>query len=221
MRSHPTYVSFERRWQLPVYFQLRWKEIVGKLEDTLNTAPRISTGTPLHSAEVHSYPHVDIVLDVDAQQGSPQAQGVIEAVRTCWQEDVYLDELGHRFWRLTLQIIFRYKNWLDDALPQREAPPQVAAAIRDEKVSNQDLCMGQRSQYDLFQASLGTNRSGSAAPGLPEPAEVTTTSDEARLTQLVILFTDIRIAVSRVMGLWSSEIGVVLPELDERESLQG
>ena len=47
MRSHPTYVAFERRWQLPVYFQLRWKEIVGKLEDNLNTAPRISTGTPL------------------------------------------------------------------------------------------------------------------------------------------------------------------------------
>jgi hypothetical protein len=158
---------------------------------------------------------------VDVQQGSPQAQGVIEAVRTCWREDVYLDELGHRFWRLTLQIICRYKNWLDDALPQREAPPQVAAAIREEKVSNQDLGMGQRSQYQIFQASLGANRSGSAVPGLPEPAEMTTTSDEVRLTQLVILFTDIRITVSRVMGLWSSEIGVLLPELDERETLKG
>ena len=29
------FTSFERRWQLPVYFQLRWKEIVTKLEDTL------------------------------------------------------------------------------------------------------------------------------------------------------------------------------------------
>lgn len=158
---------------------------------------------------------------MDAQQGSPQAQGVIEAVRTCWREDVYLDELGHRFWRLTLQIICRYKNWLDDALPQREAPPQVAAAIREEKVSDQDLGMGQRSQYHSFQASLGATRSGPATPGLPEPAEMTTTSDDARLTQLVILFTDIRIVVSRIMGLWSSEIGVLLPELDERDSLKG
>ena len=145
MRSHPTYIAFERRWQLPVYFQLRWKEIVGKLEDTLNMAPRISTGTPPYSAEVYSNPHVDALSDVDAQRGSPQAQGVIEAVCTCWQEDVYLDELGHRFWRLTLQIICRYKNWLDDSLPQREAPPQVAAAIREEKVSNHDVGMGQRS----------------------------------------------------------------------------
>ncbi len=221
MRSHPSYVAFERRWQLSVYFQLRWKEIVGRLEDTLITAPRISTGTSPYSADVCNYSHVDALSDVDAQQGSPQAQGVIEAVRTCWREDVYLDELGHRFWRLTLQIICRYKNWLDDALPQREAPPQVAAAIREEKVSNQDLGMGQRSQYHFFQASLGATRSVSAGPGLPETSEVTTTSDEARLTQLVILFTDIRITVSQIMGLWLSDIGVLLPELDERDSLKG
>lgn len=36
MRSHPVYIAFGRRWQLPVYFQLRWKEIVGKLEDSLS-----------------------------------------------------------------------------------------------------------------------------------------------------------------------------------------
>src|SRR6266511_3375120 len=36
MRNHPVYASFERRWQLPVYFQLRWKEIIGAMEDTLS-----------------------------------------------------------------------------------------------------------------------------------------------------------------------------------------
>lgn len=35
MRAHPIYISFEKRWQLPVYFQLRWKEIVTKLEESL------------------------------------------------------------------------------------------------------------------------------------------------------------------------------------------
>ena len=44
MRSHPIYGAFERRWQLPVYFQLRWKEIVTKLEEALtsNTLVRVS-----------------------------------------------------------------------------------------------------------------------------------------------------------------------------------
>lgn len=35
MRSHPIFVSFNKRWQLPIYFQLRWKDTVGKLEDIL------------------------------------------------------------------------------------------------------------------------------------------------------------------------------------------
>jgi hypothetical protein len=45
MRSHSVYTAFERRWQLPVYFQLRWKEIVSKLEDALAvTSIEPSTG---------------------------------------------------------------------------------------------------------------------------------------------------------------------------------
>jgi hypothetical protein len=45
MRAHPTFLAFERRWQLPVYFQLRWKEIVGSLEDVLSAA-RLEPITP-------------------------------------------------------------------------------------------------------------------------------------------------------------------------------
>lgn len=40
MRNHPTYKAFEKRWQLPVYFQLRWKEIVTELEESLAAAER-------------------------------------------------------------------------------------------------------------------------------------------------------------------------------------
>ncbi len=38
MVAHPTFLAFERRWQLPVYFQLRWKDIVTRLEDSLSTS---------------------------------------------------------------------------------------------------------------------------------------------------------------------------------------
>ena len=37
LRSHPLFVSFDRRWQLPVYFQMRWKEIITKAEDILSS----------------------------------------------------------------------------------------------------------------------------------------------------------------------------------------
>ena len=35
MVKHPVFTAIERRWQLPVYFQLRWKEIVAPLEEVL------------------------------------------------------------------------------------------------------------------------------------------------------------------------------------------
>lgn len=38
MTAHPVYLAFERRWQLPVYFQLRWQEIVTRLEEALSTS---------------------------------------------------------------------------------------------------------------------------------------------------------------------------------------
>jgi conserved oligomeric Golgi complex subunit 2 len=38
MAVHPTFLAFERRWQLPVYFQLRWKDIVTRIEDSLSTS---------------------------------------------------------------------------------------------------------------------------------------------------------------------------------------
>jgi hypothetical protein len=38
MATHPSFLAFERRWQLPVYFQLRWKDIVTRLEDSLSTS---------------------------------------------------------------------------------------------------------------------------------------------------------------------------------------
>lgn len=69
---------------------------------------------------------------------------------------------------------------------------------------------------------MGAGRSGSATPSAPAQGEHTeATSDEARLTQLAILFTDIRTTVSRVMELWSSEISVLLPEPEEHLSLKG
>lgn len=36
MRDHDLYHNFDRRWQLPVYFQLRWKEIIVDVEEAFS-----------------------------------------------------------------------------------------------------------------------------------------------------------------------------------------
>lgn len=87
MRMHNIYTSFERRWQLPVYFQMRWKEIVTKLEEAL----------------------VSLTIDPSSKAGdvrflSLQAAATWTALSTGWTPEVYIRELSHRFWRLTLQV---------------------------------------------------------------------------------------------------------------------
>lgn len=60
MRAHPVYSMFEKRWQLPVYFQMRWKEIVSKVEDALalpvepSGKPPGGYNHPAHNNHSHS-----------------------------------------------------------------------------------------------------------------------------------------------------------------------
>lgn len=102
IRAHPTYTAYQRRWQLPVYFQLRWKEITGKLEEALSVAaPSYVKGRfKLPSLQPHDCldqkmnPHSFFTL---------QAVSVANAAEACWSDNVYLADLGHKFWKLTLQ----------------------------------------------------------------------------------------------------------------------
>ncbi|WWD19735.1 hypothetical protein CI109_104199 [Kwoniella shandongensis] len=115
MRSSPFYESFERRWQLPVYFQLRWKEVVGSLEASLASSAAVGD---------------------DGKDGWAlgQSSAVWKALETCWSEEVYIPELAPRFWRLSLQIIARYgthlKSLMDNYNIGEEDTSQEDAALK-------------------------------------------------------------------------------------------
>ena len=87
MRSTEAYITFERRWQLPVYFQLRWKEIVKELED----------GLVIGQAGIASERGRD-------GYALPQTAATLTAFKNCWLPEVYIPELSFRFWRLALQV---------------------------------------------------------------------------------------------------------------------
>ncbi|CCL98683.1 uncharacterized protein FIBRA_00685 [Fibroporia radiculosa] len=185
MRAHPVFATFERRWQLPVYFQLRWKEIVTKLEDALSvTILERSTNKMLG-------PFVTV-----------QAAAVWEAINTCWSAQVFIPELGHRYWKFTLQLLSRYKTWLDASLPQFEAPPKIAAAVAAEKYST----------IPGSPASL----SRAATPSLPTEAASAeaTAADELLLQQFSTAIIDIRALEAQMIKLWREELSMMLPELD-------
>ncbi|KAI0688177.1 COG complex component [Cytidiella melzeri] len=187
MRSHPVYAAFERRWQLPVYFQLRWKEIVGKLEEKLAV-------TKLErSTSKETEPFV-------TRQGS----AVWTAISSCWSAEIYIPELSHRFWKLTLQLISRYHSWLDSNIPLSEPSSRFPSAISMDKITS---------------SPTGFNRSGT-----PSNLQVETSSpdsiaaDEATLVQLAIAITDIIAMDVQVLKLWREELSLMLPDVSETDN---
>ncbi|KDQ57488.1 hypothetical protein JAAARDRAFT_177682 [Jaapia argillacea MUCL 33604] len=181
MRSHPLFTSFERRWQLPVYFQLRWKKIVMDLEEALVVTKIEHVGSNKDRA-----PFV-----------TPQAAAVWQAVTTCWSAEVYIPDLGFRFWKFTLQLLSRYKTWLLGSLPPIEPLPKSQPLER------------------AVSGSPAITRSVTPIPPPSETASVESiAADDALIRVLAVAITDILAMESQVRKLWREEVSMMLPDTD-------
>ncbi|KDR75857.1 hypothetical protein GALMADRAFT_248589 [Galerina marginata CBS 339.88] len=176
LRRHPTYTAFERRWQLPVYFQLRWKELVGTLEEMLSVV------------------RLEPISPKDGSFATPQASASWIAISACWSSDIYIPELSHRFWRLTLQILGRYKAWID------------------ENISLGDALSRER--------TLTTPSRGTTGPTLEPPSAETVAADDALLRQYAAALIDIRLMETNTITLWRQVIDMMMPETSSEEDLQ-
>ncbi|CAE6539818.1 unnamed protein product [Rhizoctonia solani] len=162
LRAHPLTSTFSRRWQLPVYFQLRWKDIVGKCEGVLGSGAG------------------------DKQEfTTPQANAIYAGIKTCWSTQVYIPELGHRFWRLTLQAS-TLVTWMDASLPLKDA-----SAVQPDRVT--------------------TLAAPGARPATPDPLE-RNNADDASLSTLGCTLSDLRLLQQKVQALWIDVIQVLLPD---------
>ncbi|TCD60067.1 hypothetical protein EIP91_010785 [Steccherinum ochraceum] len=188
MRSHPVYSSFDRRWQLPVYFQLRWKEIVTKLEEVLVLTKLERNATKANAPFV-----------------TTQGAAVWDAVATCWSAQVYIPELGFRFWRLNLQILSRYKTWLDASLPALDASSKQGLQV-------------------LPIPGTPPTAGRAVTPNLPTEAASaeSVAADELLITQLATAMTDIKALESQMWKIWREELGIMLPRgSDDAEGEEG
>ncbi|XP_077522475.1 conserved oligomeric Golgi complex subunit 2 [Amblyomma americanum] len=91
LRAQPCYVRFLSKWNLAIYFQIRFQEIAAQLETALIQPSQRSKGD-----EFFLLCH----------------EMLWSALRHCWDEDVFLPPLSHRFWKLTLQLLARHRGWL-------------------------------------------------------------------------------------------------------------
>lgn len=102
LRVHPSYTSFHNKWNLPVYFQLRYKEIAGQLENAISDGLEAAPAGSSYNLQVSEVLWACLVK--------------------CWSDKVYLSPLAHRFWKLTLQLYSRYAKFLDEVLTKTPTP---------------------------------------------------------------------------------------------------
>ena len=91
--ASPAYAAFERRWNLAIYFQLRFQDLRTEFEEALTAssggAPRESDDAPLRATTQ-----------------------LTASLQRCWSADVLLRPLVPRFFKLSLQFVARYEHWL-------------------------------------------------------------------------------------------------------------
>ncbi|EEC09485.1 conserved oligomeric golgi complex subunit, putative [Ixodes scapularis] len=90
-RQQESYRRFLAKWNLAIYFQLRFQEIASQLEVALSEPGKLSSEGPFRLS-CH--------------------QCLWAQLERCWHPEVFVTPLAHRFWKLTLQLLARHRHWL-------------------------------------------------------------------------------------------------------------
>ena len=94
-KKSKTYLEFSSRWDLVVYYQIRFQEISSRIEHILVNKP------------------FTLIEDKNLLYKTLITLTIFQSIDHCWQTNIFLETLSHQFWKLTLQCIIRYSTWID------------------------------------------------------------------------------------------------------------
>ncbi|OAD54822.1 Conserved oligomeric Golgi complex subunit 2 [Eufriesea mexicana] len=106
LKENSQYKNFLKKWNLPVYFQIRFQEIASKIE-TILTEPISPTSV---RGTLESLVQNDFSLCT--------TYVIWENLQKIWDNDMYLYQLFHKFWKFSLQICARYQIWTQTVLKE-------------------------------------------------------------------------------------------------------
>ncbi|KAH9042843.1 hypothetical protein EDB84DRAFT_1559342 [Lactarius hengduanensis] len=121
---------------------------------------------------------------------------VWSAMTTCWDRNVFVPQLAHRFWKFML-VLSRYRTWIENSLPAYlSGPPKPlpSAASYDWRDNKEHFTC-----IDTCYAGAGRG----------EPSESTST-DDALLRQCVAVIADAKSLQSHTWVLWRDEVSPML-----------
>lgn len=203
LRADAVYQNFKKRWQLPVYFQMRYREIVTGLENTLNSQSN-SVHASLQNLSSASQKRLLPILHVTKR--------TLEAFEAPWSDLWHIRDLSHREWRLSLQILSRYRSWM-----QEEVPSDILPAHRRVVDASRSSAMGgsSRSSFELQQQQRFNTPSNPASPQRSStPTAIDVDHENHTIMVCTALASDIAFFESEVRGIFERSI---LAKLKEQE----
>eukprot|EP00111_Clytia_hemisphaerica_P003375 TCONS_00009640-protein len=141
LRSHPGYHSFMVKWSLPVYFQIRFQDIGGEIEMSVDR-PNEKSPEDLFMTNI--------------------VGTCWNSIKRCWCDEVYIAPLKGRFWKLTLQISNRLCIFLKNISEKKDEKERIT-------IENMTSLLGDSSYFskkfgDYFKESIVSKLNDSASP---------------------------------------------------------
>ncbi|KAG0729859.1 Conserved oligomeric Golgi complex subunit 2 [Chionoecetes opilio] len=164
-REMEEYQTFMQLWNLPVYFQIRYQEIGLAVESSL-----IHNGDGLTPSTSTSAPPTALVSTSSSTRFHfASTRTVWEACVRCFSREVFLLPLLHRFWKLLLLVLARYRTWVT----------ATTAKLKESSLTSQP--------QSKFEVPAGTNK----RPDNLNPSDKTShTSLEEMIGELSATITD-------------------------------
>ncbi|KAF9093242.1 Conserved oligomeric Golgi complex subunit 2 [Mortierella sp. GBA35] len=186
LRSQPSYQAFMKRWLLPAYFQIRFKEISMSVEAALQ-------------ANVEANPKFSNTTEVQL----PASMAIIRAIERCWSPDVFIYGIAHSFWQFTLQLMARYSIW-------------ISTNLAKDLDQTKDRSIQSRSSSPAPGANPNISRPQGRATPTPGPIRSAgpvgkTSVEEMMLQQLSMVVSDVDSVTARIQEIFDHQIRPKLP----------
>ncbi|XP_046387436.1 conserved oligomeric Golgi complex subunit 2 [Ischnura elegans] len=139
LRSKPSYRQFLNSWNLQVYTQIRFQELAACVECAFPEQPYPSHGFDSSSAgrllglNPSSPIHTGFWL--------APTSSCWQSISRCWHDDVLIRRVGHKFWKMSLQIVARYGQWSKDILEHQLGSVKVREEGAKEDMLLLPLCV--------------------------------------------------------------------------------
>mgnify|MGYP001982050994 CR=1 FL=1 len=211
LRTHLATADLMKRFNLPIYYQLRVQEVAAQLERSLSVEvllqPTPSTeATGEASGEAPQEAHAGLPPSPRLRTEPPTA--LLVAVRRCLAPTVMLKQLSSRFLRLVLQCLSRYNSWLLQVVETRGVAPTVATSSTPTAVTSASPTAAASATPTAAASATSTSTAHAAAiaaVGAPQPAQGHTLHDA-----LFALYFDTELAIEWLRQTLAPAIGPLL-----------